>query len=243
MLDVVVHAMWGVREQSPGQLAQRWLVLLRGLAEIDGGTCGRWYETAEYDETRPAVELTEAAVAAYIGRQNPEPDADYIGRVAVLSTAGGRGVPRVVTSINAGGSAKRVPDTCAVTIRSRELDESVELVRRSAEVLGTLGVCWDADWGEVYDDDQYEAVEDVFGLSVTAPRSGRSVYLSPGRAAVVPEGLPGTYTRGEGGGLVIDFTRGGTETLSVESVVGANRRLRAAGAMEPLPVPFDRDTF
>ncbi|MEV0782422.1 hypothetical protein AB0I52_05415 [Streptomyces sp. NPDC050423] len=243
MLDVVVHAMWGVREQSPDQLAERWLALLRGLAAIDGGTCGQWYEAVEYDETPPAVQLTESAVAAYIDRQNPASDADYIGRVASLSTAVAPGRPRVSTWINAGGSANRVPDSFVVKFRSRELDESVDLVRRSAEVMAAVGASWDADWGEVYNDDEYDAVAGEFGLSVTVPRGGRSVYLSPGRAALAPEGLPGTYTRTAAGGLVIDLTRGGTAHPSVASIVEANRELRAAGALEPLPVPFDRDRF
>ncbi|MEU8630315.1 hypothetical protein [Streptomyces sp. NPDC048669] len=236
--------MWGVREQSPDQLAERWLVLLRALAAIDGDTCGQWHEAAEYDETPPAVQLTDSAVAAYIDRRNPEPDADYIGRVASLSTAdGGPGRPRVATWINAGGSANRVPDSCVVKLRSQELDESADLVRRSGEVMAAVGASWDADWGEVYDDDEYDAVADEFGLSVTVPRGGRSVYLSPGRAALAPEGLPGTYTRTAAGGLVIDLTRGGTAEPSLASIVEANRVLRAAGALEPLPVPFDRDRF
>lgn len=129
----MVHAMRGVREQSPDQPAERWLVLLRGPAAIDGDSCGQWYEAAEYDETPPVVRLTESAVAAYVDRQNPESDADRIGRVASLSTAAG--------------------------------------------------------------------------------------------------------------GLVIDLPRGGTAQPSVASIVEANRELRAAGALEPLPVPFDRDRF
>nr|WSW67093.1 hypothetical protein OG461_13290 [Streptomyces sp. NBC_00995] len=243
MLDVVVRGLWGVRQQSPEQLAERWLVLLRQLAEIDGEACGHWYEAVEDDVPPPAVALTVPAVAEYIDRQNPDSDADYIGRVASLSTGTVPGRPQVETWINAGGSAKRVPDSFLVTFRSLELDESVELVRRCGEVLAAIGASWDADWGDAYNDDEHGAVADEFGLRPSAPRGGRSVYLSSGRAALAPEGLPGTYTRTATGGLVIDLTRGGAAQPSVESIVEVNRELRAAGALEPLPVPFDRATW
>ncbi|WP_405901814.1 hypothetical protein OG696_41070 [Streptomyces sp. NBC_00656] len=243
MLDVVVRGLWGVRQQSPYQLAERWLVLLRALAAIDGEACGHWYEAAEDDASPPAVALTVPAVAEYIDRQNPDTDADHIGRVASLSAATAPGRPQVETWINAGGSAKRVSDSCLVTFRSPELDESVDLVRRSGEVLSTIGASWDADWGDAYNDEEHEAVADAFGLRAGAPRGGRSVYLSPGRGALAPEGLPGSYTRTATGGLLIDLTRGGTAQPSVGSIIETNRQLLAAGALEPLPVPFDRDRF
>lgn len=243
MLDVVVRGLWGVRQQSPDQLAERWLVLLRALAAIDGETCGHWYEAAEDNVSPPAVALTVPAIAEYIDRQNPDSDADYIGRVASLSAATVLGRPQVETWINAGGSAKRVSDSCLVTFRSQKLDESVELVRRSGEVLSAIGASWDADWGDAYNDDEHEAVADAFGLRPSAPRGGRSVYLSPGRAALAPEGLPGTYTRTAAGGLLIDLTRGGTAQPAIGSIIDANRKLRTAGALDPLPVPFDRATL
>ncbi|MFJ6431123.1 hypothetical protein [Streptomyces sp. NPDC091416] len=243
MLDVVVRGLWGVRRQSPDQLAERWLVLLRGLAEIGGEACGQWYEAAEDDVSPPSVALTVPAVAEYIHRQNPDSDADYIGRVASLSAATAPGRPQVETWVNAGGSAKRVADSCLVTFRSRELDESVEPVRRSGDVLSAIGASWGPDWGEAYSREEYRSVKQEFGLRPSAPRGGRSVYLSPGRAALAPEGLPGTYTRTASGGLLIDLTRGGAAQPSVEAIVEMNRELRAAGALEPLPVPFDRDTF
>lgn len=114
---------------------------------------------------------------------------------------------------------------------------------RSGDVLGVLAGCWGPDWGEAYSREEFRAVKQEFGLRPSAPRGGRSVYLSPGRAAFAPEGLPGTYTRIAAGGLVVDLTRGGTAQPSVESIVAVNRELRAAGALEPLPAPFDRDTF
>lgn len=240
MLDVVVHGMWGVRKESPERLAERWVVLLRTLADIDIETCGTWREAAGKGAAVPAVTLTASAVAASLVRQNPEPDADYIGRTASLVAGGGARRPAVVVRVNAGGSANRVPDTCTVTFRSRRMDESVALVRRSSDVLAALGECWDIDWGEVYNDDQYDAVESEFGLRVTAPRCGRSVYLSARRAERAPEGLPGTYTRTEAGGLVIDLTRGGTVTPYNETIIEVNRKLRSARALEPLTAPFDR---
>ncbi|MFD0023916.1 Imm52 family immunity protein [Streptomyces sp. NPDC058382] len=243
MLSVTVHALWGVREESPAQLATRWVRFLRSLAEMDELGPAAWRAAeSEGDMTAPPVELEVAAVAEYLELTNPEPDAPYIGYTSSL-WAGQLETVNAVVGINAGGSANRVSDSCVVKLRSTGSADSAELLRRSADVLVALAECWDADWGEAYVPDEYRAVKAEFGLRASTPRGGRSVYLSPGRAARAPEGLPGTYVRTDAGGLVIDLTRGGTQTPAVETVVEANRQLFAAGALEPLAVPFDRDRF
>ncbi|MER6114785.1 Imm52 family immunity protein [Streptomyces sp. NPDC001743] len=243
MLSVVVHALWGVREEDPGQLAERWVQFLDGLADIGSGDCTTWRGAeSEDDLTAAPVERVASGVRAYVERTNTDPDAPYIGYTSSL-WSGRLETVKVTVGINAGGSANRVPDSCVVGIDSTAAQGSVELINRSAEVLHLLAECWGPDWGESYSREEYRAVKSEFGLRATAPRGGRSVYLSPGRAALAPEGLPGTYTRTAPGGLLIDLTRGGTTQPSVETVIEANRRLFAAGALEPLPVPFDRDTF
>ncbi|HEY9438425.1 MAG TPA: hypothetical protein VIS29_07205 [Streptomyces sp.] len=103
MLDVVVHGMWGVRDESPERLAERWVALLRTLADIDVCTCGTWREAADKGAVAPAVTLKASAVAASLVRQNPEPDADYIGRTASLVAGGGARRPAVVARVRTPG--------------------------------------------------------------------------------------------------------------------------------------------
>ncbi|GAB2441584.1 hypothetical protein [Nocardia tengchongensis] len=82
-----------------------------------------------------------------------------------------------------------------------------------------------------------------FDLANSAPRCGRAVFLSARRAALAPEALPATYIHTAHDGLVIDLTGDGTQSPAIETILEANIRLRAAGAMEELPIPFDRATF
>ncbi|HEY9374133.1 MAG TPA: hypothetical protein VIU94_37710, partial [Streptomyces sp.] len=70
-----------------------------------------------------------------------------------------------------------------------------------------------------------------------------AVYLSANRAALAPEGLPGIYTRTAHGGLIIDLTHGGTQDPGIETILDVNRKLRAAGALEPLATPYQRDKW
>ncbi|MFF1836061.1 Imm52 family immunity protein [Streptomyces sp. NPDC058231] len=239
MLNVTVHGLWGVRKEDPQELAGRWGRLLRALGAIDADACGSWRAAeAEDDPSAPPVEVDVPALTDHLLRTNPEPDAPYIGYTASLSSGRPETV-RVTVSLNAGGSANRVPDSCVVGLTSAA-DDDAELVRRSTDVLEALVACWGPDWGEAYSREEFRAVKSEFGLRAGAPRGGRSVYLSPGRAARVPEGLPGTYIRTAEGGLVVDLTRGGTELPGIETITEVNRELLAAGALEPLPAPFDR---
>ncbi|MER7725183.1 Imm52 family immunity protein [Streptomyces sp. NPDC096323] len=243
MLSVVVHALWGVRAEDPGRLAERWVGLLDGLAKIGSGGCTTWRGAESEDDLSAApVERVASGVRAYVERTNTEPDAPYIGYTSFL-WSGRLETVKVTVAINAGGSANRVSDSCVVELESTAAPGSVELINRSADVLHLLAGCWGPDWGESYSREEFRAVKAEFGLRAGAPRGGRSVYLSPGRAALAPEGLPGSYTPTATGGLLIDLTRGGTAQPSVGSIIETNRQLLAAGALEPLPVPFDRDRF
>ncbi|MFB6779194.1 Imm52 family immunity protein [Streptomyces sp. NPDC056352] len=242
MLNVTVHGLWGVRKEDPQELAERWGHLLRTLGGIDADACGTWRAAeAEDDPTAPPVELGVPALTEYLLRTNPDSDAPYIGYTSSL-WSGQPDTVKVTVSVTAGGSANRAPDSCVVGLVSAA-DDAPELVRRSTAVLEALVSCWGPDWGEAYSREEFRAVKTEFGLRAGAPRAGRSVYLSPGRADRVPEGLPGTYTRTADGGLVVDLTRGGTELPGIDTITEVNRQLLAAGALEPLTVPFDRATF
>ncbi|WP_461081081.1 Imm52 family immunity protein [Streptomyces deserti] len=241
MLKLVVNGAWGVRPEGVEQLAERWLAFLTALEGIAGPSFGGWHEATEDDSTAPLLSPSAASLADYLLRENPESDADRIGYTTSLWSAG-PGMPELVVSVTAGGTSPYVTHSCAVRMRSRELDESAPVARRSPEILRALADCWDVDWGQVYTREEYEAVEEEFGLEVPDPRCCRAVYLSATRTRSVPDDLPGrpAVTDTRHGGLLIDLTSNGTQTPDLKTILDANRALRAAGALAPLPEPYDR---
>ncbi|MFG3306608.1 Imm52 family immunity protein [Streptomyces wuyuanensis] len=239
MLNVVVNGFWGRRQESAGRVAERWADTLRALESVDGAAFGDWREATGDVATAPLLPASASALTEYIERENREPDAERIGFTTSVLT-GNPGMPRVTVAIHAGGTSEYVTDSVAVTLRSRALDESLAVCRRTADILRIIAESWDIDSGQAAGRDQFTAVKAEFGLPNSAPRFGRSGYLSAKRAALAPEGLPGTYTRTAHDGLVIDLTRGGVEDPSVETILRTNRALRSAGALEELPVPYDR---
>ncbi|MFJ5815454.1 Imm52 family immunity protein [Streptomyces sp. NPDC093108] len=247
MLDVVVNGTWGVREEDVQEIGRRWAKTLTALKEVDGATFGDWHDAGRGDASDPVVlpsgdAVSEEVLADYIERKNEGPDLDVVGYTASL-WAHNPGKLRVTTAIHAGGSSPYVTNSISLAFRSRELDESTEVIRRAPEILRIIAEAWDLDAGQVYNDSQYDAVAEQFELQNSHPRCGRAVYLSAGRAAPAPESLDGTYIRTAAGGLVIDLTRGGTTVPDNETIIEANRELRAAGSLTPLPVPIDRDKF
>ncbi|MFD7313993.1 hypothetical protein [Streptomyces sp. NPDC059883] len=106
-----------------------------------------------------------------------------------------------------------------------------------AELLCIVAELWEPDFGGVTDDDVLDALEDDAGFAPDEPSVGWIGYLSPGRAALLPEDLAAvarTDVRG-GGALLVLAARGDTE-----DVLRANLWLREAGALRPLPRPMDR---
>ena len=236
MLYVVVNGFWSTRDDSLGDIADRWLATLTGLKGLDAASFDTWHEAGEDLPTDPVLRPSASVLAEYIARTNTGPDLDVVGYSASL-WAQNSGRPRVVTAIRAGGSSPYITHSISLTFRSRAVDESDEVIRRAPEILRLLADTWGIDAGQVYNKSQYRAVSEAFGLANSDPRCGRAVYLSPQRAALAPDALPGTYTRTTGGGLVIDLTRGGTETPSNETIIAANRELRAAGTLNAPSAP------
>lgn len=242
MLYVVVNGLWGVREESTSEIAERWLTTLNGLGDVDAPTFDGWHEAEDGVASDPVLEPSADTLTAYIERKNVAPDIGVIGVTSSL-WAQNPGTTRVTVAVHAGGTSPWVTNSLAVTFRSREVKESAEVILRAPEMLRVIAEAWDIDAGQVYNKPEYRAVSDAFDLENSHPRCGRAVYLSARRAASAPEGLDGMYTSTATGGLVIDLTWGGTTAPSIEAIVEANRVLRAAGALEPIPEPYDRDTF
>ncbi|QNE75237.1 hypothetical protein F0344_12015 [Streptomyces finlayi] len=242
MLDVVVNGFWGTREESPQSIAERWCTTLAELERIDAGSFHDWHEAGDGTPSDPLLIPAVPALTEYIERQSTGPDLDVVGYGTSL-WAHNRDRAKVSSAVHAGGSSPYVTNSAVLSFRSGVVDETAEVIRRAPEILRVVAQAWDIDFGQVYNRSQYRAVSAHFDLANSAPRCGRAVHLSARRAGIAPDGLPGTYTRTADGGLIIDLTRGGTESPSDETVIEVNRELRSAGALEPLAVPFDRPTW
>jgi hypothetical protein len=241
VLRLVVNGAWGLRVEGAQQLAERWLAFLNALEGIVGPSLEGWREATDDDRTAPLLSPSAASLADYLLRENPESEVARTAYTASLWTAGS-GMPELVVSVSAGGSSPHVASSCSVRMRSRELDESAPVARRSAEILRALADSWDVDWGQAYNRAEYAAVEEEFDLETPEPRCGRAAYLSARRAELVPEDLPGkpARIRTSHDGLLIDLTGGGTERPDIEAILDVNRSLRATGALARLPEPYDR---
>ncbi|MEU6119548.1 Imm52 family immunity protein [Streptomyces sp. NPDC047117] len=238
-LDLTVGGVWGPRQESPDQLAERWLRLLRRLAKIAPEDFAGWRAEA----VGQAEQLPENADAAwftsYLERVNPQDDAATIGYSAVL-VAAAPGRPIITLSVGAGGTPQFAPQTAVITVRSADLNDSAPLVARLPEVLTAIVESWDADWGDIADDDLLGVLEKEYELDNSTPRCGRAVYLSSGRGALVPEDVPGRRSVTEHGGLVLDLSRPDGSAPDADHVLAVNGLLRKAGALEELPYPMDR---
>lgn len=242
MLDVGVNGLWGTREEGPREIAERWFATLEGLRRMDAEIFHDWHEAGKDLPSDPLLTPSVPALTEYIERKNTGPDLDVVGYTTSL-WARNDGTPHVSSAIHAGGSSPYVANSVAISFVSRTMDETAEVIRRAPEILHVLADAWGIDGGQVYSRSQFRAVSRHFSLKNSDPRCGRAVYLSARRAELAPEGLPGTYTRTASGGLVIDLTHGGTAFPSDEEIIEVNTTLRATGALEPLPVPFDRATL
>ncbi|GGV79964.1 hypothetical protein GCM10015535_17540 [Streptomyces gelaticus] len=242
MLDVVVNGLWGPRGEAVPAIAERWSGTLTALKDIDGPTFDVWHEAVDDRPSDPVLETSAPVLAEYIERKNTGPDLDVVGYTTSL-WAHNPAAPRVSMAIHPGSTSRYALNYVSLAFLSREVDETAEVIRRAPEYLRILAEHWQIDAGQVYNRPQFRAVGKRFDLDNSDPRCGRAVFLSAGRAALAPDDLPGTYVRTAHGGLVIDLTRGGTESPDIDTVIEANARLRAAGALTPLPEPFDRDRF
>lgn len=242
MLYVVANSAWGVREESARAVAERWSDTLTALGEIDGATFGGWHEAEDGVSSDPLLTPSADTLTAYIERKNTAPDIGVIGMTASL-WAQNQGSPRVTAALHAGGTSQWVTNSFSLAFRSREVKETAEVIRRVPELLRVIAETWEADAGQVYNKSEYRTVAEEFELENSHPRCGRAVYLSAGRAARAPQGIDGAYVPTANDGLIIDLTRGGTTAPTAEAIVEANRTLRSAGALEPLPEPFDRATY
>ncbi|MGW6374801.1 hypothetical protein ACWFRB_01890 [Rhodococcus sp. NPDC055112] len=232
----VVRGFWGPRPESVDAVAARWLTTLDELSVMlpaAGPPCGpgepwnwRHLHGSGPDTDLPANR--DSLLAALRSAQSADDWSDVIGTGLRLVIAG---EPRwaVEVSALAGGAPEFLLQSIVIAV-----DAPAEAEVPETGLLAAIARAWEPDFGDVTDDDVLDALEDS-GFTIGDPVVGRLGYLSAGRAALVPDDVEAGHESSTGGVLMGIAAPG-----EVDDVVRAYRRLREAGALEPLPRPMDR---
>ncbi|MFF2962932.1 hypothetical protein ACFVT1_29285 [Streptomyces sp. NPDC057963] len=234
----VVRGFWGPRPEPAEALAGRWKRTLDGLTELlpeaapTGGAAGAgaWQQV---HGSGPATGLAAdegALLDALREAQTAQDWSDLTGTALRLVHTGGPGWQTEISGL-AGGAPEFLLQSLVVTLHAPDGAEVPE-----AGILAVLARVWEPDFGDVSDNDVLDALEDDAGFSVGDPVVGRAGYLSPRRAALVPDSLKAAREELPGGGVLLRIADPGAS----EEVVTAYERLREVGALDPLPRPMDR---
>ncbi|WEH39518.1 hypothetical protein [Streptomyces sp. AM 2-1-1] len=227
----VVRGFWGPRVESVEALAERWDLTLHKVAELLGdasGTVWEWRRVrASGADDTPLARGREPLAGVLREARTADDWSDRVGTGLRVIAAPGAGV-RVEISGLAGGAPEFLLHSVVVAVEAPDGAEVPE-----GELLAALAHVWDPDFGDVSDDDLLDALEDEAGHTVGDPLVGRYGYLSPARAALIPDGLGAGRRELPGGGVLLAL--GGTA-----QVLTAYEALGAAGALRPLPRPLDR---
>ncbi|MGW2557654.1 hypothetical protein ACWCXB_00125 [Streptomyces sp. NPDC001514] len=238
----VVRGFWGPREESVEALAGRWELTLNRLASLlpaagpgsgPGSRPGEAWMWRHIHASGPATELRadEASLlAALRTAQTADGWSDVTGTGLRLVTAGEPGWEIEISGL-AGGAPEFLLQSIVIGISSPDDAEIPD-----AELLALVAQVWEPDFGDVSDDDVLDALEDDGGFGPGEPSVGWVGYLSPGRAALLPDDMKATRKELGDGGVLLEIAQQG----DAEAVVEAYLRLRDSGALQPLPRPMDR---
>ncbi|MCN9244450.1 hypothetical protein NGF19_27330 [Streptomyces sp. RY43-2] len=233
----VVRGFWGPRAESAEALAVRWkqtLDRLAGLLPAAGpGTAGPWtWQQAHEVGAATVLSADEASLlTALRAEQAADGWSDRTGYGLSLSIENEAGWEVEVRG-SAGGASEFVLQSVILGI---SVPEGAQLP--AAELLALVAEEWAPDFGDVTDDDVLDALEDEADFIIGEPSVGWCGYLSPARAALVPDDLTAARKELPDGGVLFDIAAPSTDT---DTVVETYVRLREAGALEPLPTPMDR---
>jgi len=235
----VVRGFWGPRRESVDALATRWMTTLDQLALMlpaAGPPCGPGepWNWRHIHGSGPETDLPadrDSLLVALRAAQSADDWSDVVGIGLRLATAG---EPRweVEVSALAGGAPEFLLQSIVIAV-----DAPVEAAVPEVDLLAAVARAWEPDFGDVTDDDVLDALEDS-GFTIGDPVVGRLGYLSAGRAAVLPDDVQAAHESLTGGVLMRIAAPG-----EVGDVVRAYRRLREAGALEPLARPMDRSAL
>lgn len=234
----VVRGFWGPRPEPVERLAERWNLTLDRLTRLlpaaGGGAPRTWRTVTSSGPDKGGVGPDPASLLeALRTAQAAEDWSDRTG-TALRLVAEGTGGWKIEVSGRAGGAPESVLQSMVITVVSPDGAEVPD-----TELLTAVAEFWDPDFGDVTDDDVMDALEDEAGFTVGEPSVGWLGYLSPGRAARLPDDLTAVRNDVRAGGVLLHIAEPG----DTDGVVAAYVRLREAGALQPLPRPMDRATL
>ncbi|MGW1203455.1 hypothetical protein [Streptomyces cyaneofuscatus] len=226
----VVRGFWGPRPESADALAGRWQQTLDGLAVLVPQAADAW---SQVHADGPATAITADGNALLDAVRTAQSAADWSDLTGTGLRLVGTGTPGWEAEVSglAGGRPEFLLQSLAVILHAPD-DAPVP----EEDILALLARVWEPDFGDVSDDDVLDALEDEAGYAVGDPVVGRTGYLSPARAALVPEDLAAVRQELPGGGELLSIAAPGDSA----AVVRAYERLREAGALAPLPRPMGR---
>ncbi len=224
-----IRVFWGRRPESVQAVSIRWRRTLEQveflLPEAVGGS---WQQV---HSSGPATTLTvEQLTQVLDNARTAENWSDRLG-IGLRLTSGGGPEWELELSGLAGGEPEIVLQSMVLAVSAPAAAEVPE-----TELLRMLAVVWEPDFGDVTDDNILDALEDESDYRVGDPVVGRVGSLSAARADALPAELGVTTSAVPGRGVLLQIG-------SVDTVLRAYKRLRDAGALEPLPRPLDRAVF
>ncbi|WP_152365369.1 Imm52 family immunity protein [Microlunatus speluncae] len=227
----LIRVFWGPRPEPIESVTERWRRTVEELAALLPAASRSWGRVhPDPPETKIIPDAAGLLAALRAVQQAP----DWWEELGTGLRLLGTGAPgwEVEVSGLAGGSAEFVLQSLVVALQSPGDEAPADLGGR---LLTRLALIWEPDFGDATDDDILDALEDA-GFSIGDPFIGRSGYLSPGRAALVPDALGARIEPLPDGGVVLHVAAADDQAV----VVAANEQLRRAGALEPLPRPLAR---
>ncbi|MER6598367.1 hypothetical protein ACWDBC_07075 [Streptomyces parvus] len=226
----VVRGFWGPRPEAVEAVADRWLRTLDGIAELVPQAADVWSQVHGNGPATAFAADRDALLGALRTAQSATDWSDLTGTGLRLVGTGAAGWQAEVSGL-AGGAPEFLLQSLAIILHAPD-----EAVVPEEALLTLLARVWEPDFGDVSDDDVLDALEDDAGHSVGDPVVGRTGYLSPARAALVPDDLETVREPLPGGGELLSIAAPGDSA----TVVRVYERLREAGALAPLPRPMDR---
>ena len=231
----VVRGFWGPREESVEAVARRWkltLDQLAGLLPRGRLGCGRGRGGRSTRPGPPPISCTdeESLLAALHAVQEADGWSARVGSGLQLVLAGEPDW-KIEVSGTGGGTSEFLLQSMVIGIKSPDTAEIPD-----AELLTAVAEVWEPDFGDVTDDDVLDALEDDAGFAVGEPCVGWVGYLSPARAALLPDGMTAARKELRGGGVLLDIApRGDVEGRRPGQPAAAGRRCAAAVAQPDGP--------
>ncbi|MDT0346908.1 Imm52 family immunity protein [Streptomyces litchfieldiae] len=233
----VVRGFWGPREESPESLARRWSATLdrfaRLLPEAGGAGADVEWTWRHITASGPAATLRpdEASLLDALRAARAADDWSAMTGTSLRLVADSAPGWAVEISGLAGGTPEFLLQSLVVLLTSPD-----DARLPDAELLTAVAASWQPDFGDVSDRAVTAALKREAGFRIGTPCAGWVTYLSPGRAARVPDG-PATQLA-DGGALLNLPAPGDTA-----AVVRVHLALKETGALEPLPRPMNRPTL